>query len=127
MSFITAFTKGGWLKKAKVYAYNPQKMKTLLTKLGACLSRKGLRGIKDSLLLMRDYLRDVTTGNYKDYNTGKMLLIVAAVVYVVSPFDFLPDLLPGGLIDDVSIAVWAMKEVSEELKKYKEKTTGELE
>ena len=76
---------------------------------------------------MRDYLRDVTTGNYKDYNTGKMLLIVAAVVYVVSPFDFLPDLLPGGLIDDVSIAVWAMKEVSEELKKYKEKTTGELE
>lgn len=127
MSFITAFTKGGWLKKAKVYVYNPQKMKTLLTQLGACLSRKGLRGIKDSLLLMRDYLRDVTTGNYKDYNTGKMLLIVAAVVYVVSPFDFLPDLLPGGLIDDVSIAVWAMKEVSEELKKYKEKTTGELE
>lgn len=121
MNFITAFKRGSWLKKAKVYAYNPKKMKVLLTQLGACLSRKGLREIKDSLLLMRDYLRDVTTGKYKEYSTGKMLLVVASIIYVVSPFDFLPDLLPGGLIDDVSIAVWVMKEVGDELKRYKER------
>lgn len=121
MSFISAFTKGNWIKKATTYVSNSEKMKALLSQLGSCLSRKGLQGIKESLVLMRNYLYDITTGKYKEYNKGKMLLVVAAVIYVVSPFDFLPDLLPGGLIDDVSIAVWAIKEVGEELNRYKEK------
>ena len=125
MSYITAFTKGKWVKKAKNYVSNPQKMKMLIAQLGNCFSRKGLQNIKKTLVLIRDYLRDVTTGRYKEYHTGKLILIVAAVIYVVSPLDFLPDLLPGGLIDDVSIAVWVMKEVGEELEKYKNKKKEE--
>lgn len=125
MSYITAFTKGKWVKKAKNYVSNPQKMKMLIAQLGNCFSRKGLQNIKETLVLIRDYLRDVTTGRYKEYHTGKLILIVAAVIYVVSPLDFLPDLLPGGLIDDVSIAVWVMKEVGEELEKYKNKKKEE--
>ncbi len=121
MSFITAFTRGNWLKKAKAYSSNSKKMKVLLSQLAVCISRKGFRGVKDSLILMRDYLYDVTTGKYKEYNSGKMLLVIAAIIYVVSPLDFLPDILPGGLIDDVSIALWVMKEVGDELKKYKDK------
>ena len=125
MSYITAFTKGKWVKKATNYVSNPQKMKMLIAQLGNCFSRKGLQNIKKTLVLIRDYLRDVTTGRYKEYHTGKLILIVAAVIYVVSPLDFLPDLLPGGLIDDVSIAVWVMKEVGEELEKYKNKKKEE--
>ncbi|MBQ8520233.1 MAG: DUF1232 domain-containing protein [Bacteroides sp.] len=113
------------MKKAKNYVSNPQKMKMLIAQLGNCFSRKGLQNIKKTLVLIRDYLRDVTTGRYKEYHTGKLILIVAAVIYVVSPLDFLPDLLPGGLIDDVSIAVWVMKEVGEELEKYKNKKKEE--
>lgn len=129
MSFVSRFLKGNWLQKARVYAFNPKKMKELLLQLGKYISKNGLSNVKENLLLMKDYLYDVTTGKYKDYDVKKLLVIIGAVIYVVTPFDFLPDFIPPGLIDDLSIVAWALKEASDELEKYKQKTkdlpTGE--
>ena len=129
MSFVSRFLKGNWLQKARVYAFNPKKMKELLLQLGKYISKNGLSNVKENLLLMKDYLYDVTTGKYKDYDIKKLLVIIGAVIYVVTPFDFLPDFIPPGLIDDLSIVAWALKEASDELEKYKQKTkdlpTGE--
>ena len=119
MSFITQFMKGSWLGKAKLYAFNPKKMKDLLLQLGYYLSKNGLSEVKDTLLLIRDYLHDVSTGIYKDYEVKKLVIIIAAIIYVVTPIDFLPDFIPPGWIDDVSIVAWAIKEASEELERYK--------
>ena len=68
---------------------------------------------------MRDYLSDIATGKYKEYDGKKLIIIVAAIIYVVTPIDFLPDFIPPGWIDDISIVAWALKEASEELEKYK--------
>ena len=129
MSFVSRFLKGNWMEKARVYAFNPRKMKELLLQLGKYISKNGLSNVKENLLLMKDYLFDVTTGKYKDYDIKKLLVIIGAVIYVVTPFDFLPDFIPPGLIDDLSIVAWALKEASDELEKYKQKTkdlpTGE--
>ena len=129
MSFVSRFLKGNWLQKARVYAFNPKKMKELLLQLGKYISKNGLSNVKENLLLMKDYLFDVTTGKYKDYDVKKLLVIIGAVIYVVTPIDFLPDFIPPGLIDDLSIVAWALKEASDELEKYKQKTkdlpTGE--
>ena len=129
MSFVSRFLKGNWMEKARVYAFNPRKMKELLLQLGKYISKNGLSNVKENLLLMKDYLYDVTTGKYKDYDIKKLLVIIGAVIYVVTPFDFLPDFIPPGLIDDLSIVAWALKEASDELEKYKQKTkdlpTGE--
>ena len=122
MSFVSRFLKGNWLQKARVYAFNPKKMKELLLQLGKYVTKNGLSGVKENLLLMKDYLYDVTTGKYKDYDVKKLMVILGAVIYVVTPFDFLPDFIPPGLIDDLSIVAWALKEASDELEKYKQKT-----
>ena len=122
MSFVSRFLKGKWLEKARVYAFNPKKMKELLLQLGKYVTKNGLSSVKENLLLMKDYLYDVTTGKYKDYDVKKLMVIVGAVIYVVTPFDFLPDFIPPGLIDDLSIVAWALKEASAELEKYKQKT-----
>lgn len=119
MNFVTRFLKGNWLSKAKLYAFNPMKLKSLLLQLSSCMSRKGLAKAKDNLVLMRNYLSDIATGKYKDYDGKKLIIVVAAIIYVVTPFDLLPDLIPPGWIDDISIVAWAIKEVSEELEKYK--------
>lgn len=119
MHFVSRFLKGDWLNKAKLYAFNPLKLKSLLLQLGSCMSRKGLVKAKDNLILMRDYLSDIATGKYKDYDGKKLLIIIATIIYVVTPFDLLPDLIPPGWIDDISIVAWAIKEASEELEKYK--------
>ena len=78
--------------------------------------------MKDTLLLIRDYLHDVTTGTYKDYEVKKLVIIIAAIIYVVTPIDLLPDFMPPGLIDDISILAWAVKQAATELSRYKELT-----
>ena len=119
MNFVSRFLKGNWLGKAKIYAFNPLKLKNLLQKLSSLMSRQGLLKVKDHLVLMRDYLSDIATGKYKEYDGKKLIIIVAAIIYVVTPIDFLPDFIPPGWIDDVSIVAWAIKEASEELERYK--------
>ena len=120
MSFVSRFLQGKWLEKARGYAFNPRKMKELLFQLGKYGSKNGRSSGKDTLLLIKDYLFDVTTGRYKGYDVKKLVVIIGAVIYVVTPFDFLPDFIPPGLIDDLSIVAWALKEASAELEKYKQ-------
>ena len=123
MAFVSRFIKGNWLEKAKLYAFNPKKMKELLFQLGKYVSKNGLSGVKDTLLLMKDYLYEVSTGKYKGYDVKKLIVIIGAVIYVVTPFDLLPDFIPPGLIDDISIVAWALKEASSELEKFKKYKT----
>ena len=125
MSFVAEFLKGNWMEKAKGYAFNPRKMKDLLLQLGKYVSKNGLANVKDTLVLMKDYLYDVTTGKYKEYDGKKLLVIIAAVIYVVTPFDIMPDFIPPGFIDDLSIVAWAMKEAAEELERYKNRIKGD--
>ncbi len=119
MSFVSRFLKGNWMEKARVYAFNPRKMKELLLQLGKYVTKNGLSSVKETLILMKDYLYEVSTGKYKDYDVKKLMVIIGAVIYVVTPFDFLPDFIPPGLIDDLSIVAWALKEASAELEKFK--------
>ena len=125
MGFVSKFLSGNWMEKAKLFALNPKKMKDLLLQLGKYISKNGFSSAKETLVLMKDYLYDVTTGRYKDYDGKKLLIIVAAVIYVVTPIDMLPDFIPPGFIDDLSIVAWAMKEAAEELEKYKNRLKGD--
>ena len=122
MNFITQFIKGNWLGKARLYTFNPQKMKVLLFQLGLYLTKNGLSSAKETLSLIRDYLCDVSTGKYKDYELKKLTIIVGAIIYVVTPIDLFPDFIPAGFVDDLSILGWAASQAVAELRKYKEVT-----
>ena len=119
MNFITQFIKGNWLGKARLYSFNPQKMKVLLFQLGLYLTKNGLSSAKDTLILIRGYLHDVSTGKYKDYELKKLTIIVGAIIYVVTPVDLLPDFIPTGFVDDLSILGWAANNAAIELNRYK--------
>ena len=122
MNFITQFIKGNWLGKARLYTFNPQKMKVLLFQLGLYLAKNGLSSAKETLSLIRDYLCDVSTGKYNDYELKKLTIIVGAIIYVVTPIDLFPDFIPAGFVDDLSILGWAASQAVAELRKYKEVT-----
>jgi uncharacterized membrane protein YkvA (DUF1232 family) len=53
-------------------------------------------------------LRQGITGRYPHLDKRRMVLAAAAVVYIVSPIDLIPELfLPViGLADDAAVAVW---------------------
>jgi uncharacterized membrane protein YkvA (DUF1232 family) len=60
--------------------------------------------------------RDYQRGEYRDMAMPKLLIIVAALIYFVSPFDVIPDWIPVlGHIDDAFVVSLALKSVRAEL------------
>lgn len=112
------FLKGHWLNRAKEYLGNSEKLKGLLDKVAEYVNRSGLATVKRTLLLLYDYVMDTATGRYQDYSVGNLTMIIAALVYLVSPLDFIPDLIPGGLLDDAAILSWVFNRAGEELANY---------
>jgi uncharacterized membrane protein YkvA (DUF1232 family) len=61
---------------------------------------------------VREYQRD----EYRDMAAPKLLIIIAALIYFVSPFDVIPDWVPVlGHIDDAFVVSLALKSVRADL------------
>lgn len=54
---------------------------------------------------------------------GARAAAIGSLIYLISPADAVPDIIPGGLLDDVMVLIFACKMLSDELKKYVEDTT----
>jgi len=62
------------------------------------------------------YARD----NYRDIPPESLALVVAGLVYVVSPIDLLPDAVPAlGFMDDTVVVAWVIKSVRQELDAFR--------
>lgn len=119
MNYVKHFLKGQWLRKAAEYMVDPAKMKWLVGRVRQYCGKEGLAAVRDHLSLLADMASDITKGRYTDYSKGNFLLAVAALIYVVSPLDLVPDfLIVLGLLDDVAIVGWAMSRLKTEVDKY---------
>ena len=108
MDIINEFKKGKWLEKAKQYLVSPEKAKELLKRMTSYINKEGLSSVRSDLELMCSYVKDVISGKYKDYDTVKIGIVIAALLYVVSPIDLIPDVIPVvGFTYDVSVVFWA--------------------
>lgn len=122
MDIIDKFQHSKWTRKASRYIKSPDAMGKLALSAGLYIKKHGLKSVSQHISLMTNYIKDVASGRYKEYNKTHLTLIVAALLYVVSPLDLIPDFLIGaGLIDDAAIIIWAFNEMSKELTLYKEK------
>ena len=67
--------------------------------------------------LVRSYIN----GEYKEIPLGSLVAIVAAMIYVVNPFDLIPDTIPVvGYIDDVAVITACLKLVETDVNEYTE-------
>lgn len=100
-------------------AEHPGVLEEIGRKLDAFLSTKG-QGLKDyidDVKLAYTMLRD------PDFTTDKhtKIVLIIAFLYLLSPIDLLPDSLPFlGLLDDVLVAGYAMKQTAAELERYRQ-------
>jgi len=56
----------------------------------------------------------------KVFSWSDIAIITGVIVYVVTPFDAIPDFLPGGLVDDVMLVQWLLATYSDLIRKYRE-------
>lgn len=56
---------------------------------------------------------------YTDIPIGTIIAILSALIYFVSPIDFIPDSIPGiGYLDDVAVVAVCWNLVSSDIKEY---------
>jgi uncharacterized membrane protein YkvA (DUF1232 family) len=98
--------------KAAHYIQNKDKLTGLIDR--ASLKATGKKGrLKDvwaSLMSFFRLIRAYANGSYRHISTKALLMIVAAVIYFVSPIDLIPDFILGlGLIDDATVLAWTIR------------------
>jgi len=82
--------------------------------------RSQLSEAKDTILLFSRLLRAYVKGEYRDIPREKVLLIIGAFIYLVSPIDAIFDFMPGGLVDDAAIFFWLLNSMRDELAAFRE-------
>lgn len=103
---------------------NKDKLNHLLRVSGDKLKDVNLKNIKNSslvdrLMVFSRMIRSYVTGHYRGIKVTNLLLIVAAVVYFVTPLDLVPDFIPiTGLIDDFTVVLWVYNKLQEEIDAY---------
>lgn len=107
------------VKSARSYVSNPERLRDLVkeaAKKASSVPRETFKGswayFQAMLRLIRAYYR----GEYRDVAMSTLLVIIAAVVYVVNPLDLIPDWVPGlGLLDDAFIVAFAVRQTKQSL------------
>lgn len=84
-----------------------------------------LEGRTNEFKLLISMIKDTFSGKYK-MNKWNMSIIVGTILYVVSPIDAIPDIIPVlGWLDDASIVGFAISKLADEIDRYRKfRTTG---
>jgi uncharacterized membrane protein YkvA (DUF1232 family) len=108
------FTQSKWKEQAE----KPDTLEQIGRKWDETISTKGqaLKAYLEDLKLAYKMLRDP---NFQ-LERGKKIAVIIALLYIISPIDLIPDALPLlGMLDDVLVAGYALKQVADELARYK--------
>ena len=96
------------------------------------VARKGagqgdrLGKLKDDLRLLQALCLAYWRGEYRAVSTKTMLSVVAGLMYFLSPFDAVPDWIPGiGMLDDIAVLAWVMKSLESELNAFRAWRAGQ--
>jgi len=113
--------------QAKVRAEKVLKDPEAARKLVAAADKKSGAARGGKIAEMRDHIaallrliRAYAKGDYRAISWESLVLIVAGLIYFVSPLDLIPDFLPVGLIDDAAVLAFVISVVAQELVDFEE-------
>jgi uncharacterized membrane protein YkvA (DUF1232 family) len=104
---------------AETYARDPKRLRRLVEDAVGKISVLPRGPFADTwpyLMAMIRLLRDYHRAEYRDISEQNLQIIIAAILYFVSPFDVIPDWVPVlGHIDDAFVVSLALKSVRADL------------
>jgi uncharacterized membrane protein YkvA (DUF1232 family) len=112
-----AFAQAVW--NAKSYVNDSERLSALFQEAAKQVKSLPKNSFKDTwpylqamLRLIRAYYR----GDYRAVPETTLVVIVATIIYVVSPLDVIPDTIPAiGFLDDATILTLALKRTRQDL------------
>lgn len=113
------FETGNWQEDAQQTILDEERMNDLLDKEQVFTNKKGLSRIRKQLILLWSYLKAIMSGQYTDYSVWAFVKATAGLLYVVSPFDLIPDFFPWvGWADDVLVVMYVCNLLNNELDRF---------
>lgn len=105
-------------------ADDPEQAETLLArtseKLRTSAASQRLSGVMDDLEAALRMARLRIRGQYGAPGVERLVLLFAALLYLVNPMDIVPDAIPAaGLLDDAAIVGWMLGKLREELDRFR--------
>ncbi|OLD70555.1 MAG: hypothetical protein AUG90_01155 [Verrucomicrobia bacterium 13_1_20CM_4_55_9] len=101
------------MKSAKTYVGNPQRLQSLFqeaAKQAASMPKDPFAETWPYFQAMLRLIRAYSEGKYRDVPESTLVVIVAAIIYVVNPLDVIPDALPAlGFLDDATVLALAVR------------------
>jgi len=78
-----------------------------------------LKRFYDDFLLLISLVKDYWSGDYREIPYWSIAAVVFTLLYVLSPIDLIPDIIPiVGLMDDAAVVALCLKMIENDLKAY---------
>lgn len=84
----------------------------------ANLNRDSLKKIWFEFLALFRLLKAWTSGEYRSIPWRSIVWVVAALLYFLNPIDAIPDILPGGFIDDIAVLTLVINRIRVDLDNF---------
>ena len=112
--------------KAKHLLEDESKVKSLVDAAGNKItsimgSSAKMTEFADQVKLAIRMIQAYINGEYRDLPWRTLIILVAGILYFVTPLDLIPDFIPAlGFADDISVIFWIFKSFSEDLERFQE-------
>lgn len=109
------------IEKAEEILENKDKMEKFLQDLEKKLQTVPLAGNALSMIpTMISLIKSYIQKEYTEIPVGTIAAVISALLYLLSPVDLIPDVIPGaGYIDDAAVIAVCLKLVGDDLENYK--------
>ena len=107
------------VKSAKSYVDDPQRLQDLFqvaSKQAAALPRDSFNETWPYFQTMLRLIRAYYRGEYRAVTESTLIVIIAAIIYIVTPLDAIPDAIPPlGFLDDATVLALAVRRTRQDL------------
>src|SRR5205085_10558543 len=101
------------IKSAKFYVGNPRRLQSLFqeaSKQAASMPKEPFQETWPYFQAMLRLIRAYSQGSYRDVPESTLVVIIAAIIYIVNPLDVIPDAIPAlGFLDDATVLALAVR------------------
>ena len=101
------------VKSARAYLEDPQRLESLFVDAAqeaATMPKEPFAETWPYFQAMLRLVRAYARGSYRGISDSTLVVIIAAIIYVVNPLDVIPDALPAlGYLDDATVIALAVR------------------